>query len=426
MLRCFAMMGLGALLLTACGDPQSAMQSSAGGGEFRFERFCSVPNLRPSLRHTFILIDQGALSQATSAEEFAARNAAVRDAVLAFADPIGAIQSGAADYRERISVFLLPHNGSAARLLFQGCVPALSPEELAESRRQGSAIADFFTGGVQQSLHNEAEAFRGRLVSAVTLAARDAPGEARPVSGALPSSRIVASLAASGRFVTAESGVPRIVLLANLASVDLGDAESREAARSLGFEQGGALGLDLGRSELHVLLVSGRRSALARDYAEAFFLAQHARLLSWGDSTPTALPAPPVEVRRFVGEAQYPAGPEAIQIRLATDRNANLVDSWLILRGSPDRATPLTGQQTCAEAEHCTLRSDQGGFAQAWSLAPGGDPEFNNNFPFGGVRDWEIVVDDGRLTGRAFDPAVRIGASDSIAVTGRAAEGAIF
>jgi hypothetical protein len=425
MLKRFLLIGAAAsFCVSACGESQTAARPTGAVGEFRLERFCDVPELRKSLRHTFILIDQRALAKASSAAEFAKSNGAVRDAVLAFGDPVGAIQSGALDYRERVSILLLPIDGSAAKLLFEGCVPALSPEEMAASRK-GSALADFFTGGTQQSLRNEAEAFRTRIVSGIVLAAREAPGEPRPKTEGLANSSLIESMRTSGRLINAEKGLPRVVLLSNLGTIDLVGADTRAKARELGFQQGSEVGLDLGRAGLHIMLMGEGSSPLARDYAESFFLAQHARLLSWGRDMPAKLPSAPVAVSRFTGEAQYPSGPESIQVRLATDRNGALVDSWLILRGAPDRATPLTGQETC-EGLKCTLRSDDGGFAQAWSLSPGADPEFNNDFPFGGVRDWEIVISGSRLIGRAFDPAVQMGTSNSISIEAHSAENANF
>lgn len=416
---------LGGVTLLACGDPQAA-RTSAAGSAFRLERFCDMPGMRSSLRHTYILLDQTVLSHAGSPQEFAAINAGVRDAVLAFGDPVGGVQSFAVDYRERVSILLLPEDGSAAKLLFEGCVPALSPEELASSRETGSALSDFFTGGVQQDLHNEAEAFRSRIVSAIVLAARERTGAASPLTGPLPDSGLIASLRASGRLINGLQGIPRIVLLSNLAGIALGDADTREKSRALGFTQGQTVGLDLGRAELHVMLINGPQSSLAREYAEAFFLAQHAQLLTWGGNTPGGLPAAPVELRRFGGDATYPSGKETVQIRVASDRNGSLVGSWLILRGRPDRATPLTGQITCSASDACTLRGDEGGFAQAWSLAPGADPEFDAETPFGGARDWEFTIAGSRLSGRVFDPGVQLGQLGYIPVDAQTADDANF
>jgi hypothetical protein len=354
----------------------------------------------------------------------------VRDVVVAFSDPDAATLSGAMDYRERLSMLLLPADGSAARLIFEGCLPALSQEEIAAAQGENAALTNFFTGGVQQQLRNDAEQFRSRVIAALVVASREAPGPAAPETASLPETRLVQSLRASGRLINGEDGLPRIVLLSNLARTDFGETESREDARRKGFADGMESALDLGRSELHVFLADGQRSALAREYAQAFFLAQHANLMSWAGSSPTAMPAAPVTVIRYTGEASYPNGPESIQIRLAVDRNDNLVNSWLVLRGSPNRSTPLTGPQTCDGPGSCRISSDDGGFAQAWTLSPGGEPSFDNDIPFGGLREWEIETRDARLTGRVHDPAVQqIGptpGNNSIGLTARIADEATF
>lgn len=418
------------IALAGCGEGAVSTPSGASGAAFRLERFCAAGDLPSSLRHTYLLIDERVLNKAETPAQFAELNAGVRDVVVAFTDPAAATLSGAMDYRERLSMLLLPADGSAAKLLFSGCLPALSPEELTSAQTAGSAVSNFFTGGVQQQLNNEGDQFRARAIAALVLAARAAPGPAAPETTRLADTKLMQSLRASGRLINGEDGLPRIVMLSNLARVDLGGNSTRDAVRRQGFIEGEQTALDLGRSEMHIFLADGQNSALARDYAQAFFLAQHANVMTWGGNSLTTLPAAPRTLERYVGEAAYPNGPEAVQMRIAADRNGNLVNSWLVLRGSPNRSTPLSGPQTCEAAGSCRLSSDDGGFAQAWSPSPGGEPEFENTMPFGGLREWEIATRDARLTGRIFDPAVQqIGphaGNDSIGLTGRVSNEAIF
>lgn len=414
------------LLLAGCSERQAAPTGGAGS-PLRMEAFCTVGDLQPSLRRTYLIVDEHALAKAESPAEFAERNRGLRDVVVAFTDADAATMSGVMDYRERLSILLAPSDGSAVRLLFEGCLPALSPDEIAEARTAGSDAAAFFTGGIQQQLQNDSEQFRSRAITALVLAARNAPGPVSPETTRLVDAQLVQSLRASGRLISGEGGLPRIVLLANLARADFGEVATREAARGRGFSEGLEAALDLGRAELHVFLADGQQSALARDYAQAFFLAQHANLLTWAGGALSTVPAAPASVVRFAGEAAYPSGPEAIQIRIAADRNGNLVNSWVVLRGSPNRSTPLTGPQTCEAPGACRISSDDGGFAQAWSPSPGGEPEFDNTMPFGGLREWEMNTRDARVTGRVFDPAVQqigpVPGTDSIALTGRISDG---
>ena len=96
----------------------------------------------------------------------------------------------------------------------------------------------------------------------------------------------------------------------------------------------------------------------------------------------------------------------------------------MILRGRPDRSVPMTGSALCEENNSCVVRSDKGGFSQFWSLLPGGEPEFDPDMPFLGLRDFELTAGADSLEGRLFDPSVeRIGppgsTTDSITVEAR-------
>jgi hypothetical protein len=400
-----------AALLAACPPPPDDRSTTGGAPQaIRFERYCTPPGLSPSLRHTFVLVDEHSIARTDTAEDFGQINAKLRNVVIGFATPDAASITGLMDHRERLSILLLPRDGTAAKLLFTGCLPSLSADELTAADRDGSAVATFFTGGVRQDISEAARTFRSRVTSALILAARAAPGPAEPETGVLAQSQLVQSLLASGQLINGENGVPRVLLLANLAQFDLGGASTPEAARRNGFTDGQTLALDLGRAELHVFLVEGESATLARDYARAFFLTRHANLMTWADDTPSSMPAAPVVVERYDGEAQYPREPEPIQIRVAADRNGALVNSWMILRGVENRSIPMTGRRVCNAEGVCSLRSDDGGFAQAWSPNTSATPEFDRLLPFVGMREWEITTQAQTLRGRVFDPTVRIGA----------------
>lgn len=416
-----------ALFLAACPDGNTPSKISPAAGisqAIRLEEYCTLPGLPPSGRHTYVLIDEHVVGRVEQTEDFGTTNAELRNVILAFATPNAASVTGLMDHRERLSILLLPREGTAAKLLFTGCLPSLSADELASADREGSALATFFTGGTRQRLDEAAETFRRRVARALILAARSAPGPAEPETGRLPQSQLVQSLLASGHLVNGDAGLPRVVLLARLGEIDIDGASTSESARRNGFADGQTVALDLARSELHVFLVGDNETSLARDYARAFFLTRHANLMTWADDTPPPLPAPPVVVERYNGEALYPREPEAIQIRIAADRNGALVNSWIILRGEQNRSIPMTGRRFCNSGGRCSLRSDDGGFAQAWSPNAGGTPEFDRLLPFVGMREWEMTVQDQNFEGRVFDPTVRIGpdSADSFPLRGSVAQ----
>jgi hypothetical protein len=390
--------------LWSCGGDQSA--PAAGDGEaFVAEEFCQVENLSPSLRHTLILLDSNVLAHTENAEQFVASNAWVRDAVLAIADPTRAINSGASEPRERITVIRLPENGAAGTRVFTGCIPAMTPDEISQAGARGSRIGDFFAGGVREELEEKAAHFRTRLVAALQAAARAANGRRRVARGALQESSLFAAIGGSAGLLESGQAVPRLVLITNLSRTQRPPGETTPDARRAGFTAGQGLGLNLRGSEI-VLIQPRAGNPLQRAFLDAFFLAQHGLLVYSGEPGVSGLPAAPRTIRRFVGQAAYPDGPENVQIRIGIDRNGRLASSWITLRDQHDRSVPLAGQANCDNDGICLLRSTNDGFGQSWSPAPGGPPEFDNAMPFGGMRNFEFQIDGDALVGRVYDPLI--------------------
>ena len=416
-------------LLAACGPGEEGMVSTQAGpaGTLRAEAYCTRDGLAPSLRHTFILLDERAVSAAQTPADFVASNAELRDAVLAIAGPDRALSSGAAAARERFSLGILPADGSAATVLFTGCLPALSEEERQAARQDGSALAEFFTGGAQRALDEARSTYRTRLVASLQRAAADATGAAAPQADPLPETSVVRALEASGRLVSggAEGALPRLVLVTDLSAAPLPTGPS---AYAQGLADGAGTRLDLGRSE--VVLVQPTGTPPARDYLDGFLLSVGGDLSYLGGPQVTALTPPPVRVDRYVGEAAYPNRPEAVQLRIAADRDGQLVSSWIVLRGRRDRATPMEGQMICDAQDACEVRSGRDGFAQRWSPSPGGEPEFAADMPFGGMRDFAYEVTGEAIAGRISDPAVgQVGPdpdSDHVPITANVQPNATF
>jgi hypothetical protein len=396
--------------LAACDGPAApASTSLTAGGELRAETFCVVDGLAPSMRHTLIMIDENALSKTENPADFVSLNGKIRDVVLTFADPDRALSSGTSDYRERISIHILPTDGAASYRVFSGCLPGLSPQELADAKKESSAVGDFFSGGVTQKIENDVADFTTKLIGSLQVGARGAKGAAKAQSGPVAEISVFQSLRASGRVINSDMGLPRVVVVTDLSGVDLPEAATREELRKAAFAAGDASALDFGRADVVFVQGSGGNDQ-QREFMDAFLLAQHGKLVYWGNERVGALPPAPSRVARYVGKVTYPNGEDAVQIRVASDRNGKLVNSWMILRGRPDKSVPLSGTALCSEAGECEVRSDEGGFSQAWSMAPGGEPEFDPDMPFSGLRDFEFKAGAQKLSGKLFDPSVdRIG-----------------
>lgn len=396
----------------ACGPGEIPASSLTSSGELRSETFCAVEGLTPALRHTIIMIDENALTKTENPADFVTLNGKVRDVVLTFAEPGRALTSGTSDYRERISIHIMPADGSASYRVFSGCIPGLSQQELADAKKESSAVNDFFSGGIGQKIENDNEDFSTKLIGALQVAARGARGPAKPQTGPVADISLFQSIRASGRMINSDSGVPRVVIVTDLSGVDLPEAASREELRKSAFSTGTQSSLDLGRADVVFVQGSGGNEQ-QREYMDAFLLAQHGKLVYWGNERVGALPTAPKRVARYVGTAAYPNGEDSIQVRVASDQNGKLVNSWIIVRGRPDRSVPFTGTAVC-EADECTVRTDEGGFSQSWSLSPGGEPEFDPDMPFSGLRDLEFKAGPQKLEGKLFDPSVdRIGPAGS-------------
>ena len=400
--------------LAACDTPTAPVGDRfASGGELRAETFCIVDGLAQAQRHTLILIDENVLSKTDNPADFVSLNGKVRDVVLAFADPDRALSSGASDYRERVSIHILPTDGAASYRVFSGCVPGLSPQEMADARKKSSAVGDFFSGGVSQKIQNDVADFTTKLIGSLQLGARGAKGAAKAQTGPVEDISVFRSLRASGRVINSDAGVPRVVVLTDLSGVDMPEAATREDLRRAAFAAGDASALDFGRADVVFVQGTGGNDQ-QREYMDAFLLSQHGKLIYWGNERVGALPPAPNRVTRYVGEVTFSNIEDAVQVRMAIDRNGKLVNSWMILRGLPDQSVPLSGTALCSESGQCEVRSDEGGFSQAWSVAPGGEPEFDPDMPFYGLRDFEFTAGPQKLSGKLFDPAIRrIGAPDS-------------
>lgn len=399
--RALAACALSAALVTACGgDGGVPMPATGQVQQLRMETYCSIEGLEPALRQTFVVVDASALTPVQEATEFAAHNAGVRDTVMAFADPGPATDAGRAAPRERVTLMVAPPDGSAPRQVFTGCLPSFSNAERAMLGAGDSRVASFFTGGREQQVADDIEQFRAMIAGALIQSAR-----ALPTGASDTESRLFGSLAALGEVFRSSDTVPRIVLVTDAAlPVAAGDASE---ARRAGFDEAARTGVDLGNAEVMVV-GAGSGNEIARQYLEAFLLRINGHLAGWSADVSGLVPNPaPVSLARYSGAAAYPGGDDQlIQVRLARDTGGKLVNSWLVLMGLETRAIPLTGQAVCKGDGSCVIRSDRGGFAQSWVAERGAEPVFENEAPFGGMREWSIQTTGESLTGEVFDSAV--------------------
>lgn len=394
----------GAALISSCSDGGGPV-GDIGTGEIRADAACEVQGLTKPLRQTVVLVDARALQRSANGDEFAVRNTAFRDLILSIADPSKAVGNGTTAARERVTIAVVPADGSAAEVAFTGCLPGMSADELAQANRNQSALTSVFSAGPAGQMEKQAEEFRTRLIGGMVEAAKKADGGNGTPAGSVEGSRFLQGVRGSRALLETRKGVQRLVLVSDLSRLDLPPETDPLASFTAGSTAGAQAGGDLGHVELHVVLPAGRPLP-NRAYLRGYFLAQQALLASIAAGHLGPSPAPPVRLWHFAGEADYPSRKQLVDIRIGDDGQGKLASAWLTVIGDPRFAIPLTGQIICTAPDSCKITSDNAGFAQIWTGRTAGAAHFSNDLPFGGMRNFTLQIDGNRLTGRASDPDI--------------------
>lgn len=396
------------VLLASCGGDSEARLGN--GQTVTLESYCATSGGLPAaLRHTIVIVDASAVQQG-EAGQLRRLNRSLFDLLVGLGgDPRQAVSSGAMAPRERLTILLAPVDGGAPQTLVTGCVPAFSAEELAALRagRSGAANAtsDFMGGGDRADVEKAARDFSDAVLGAIGKIGQVA---GPPRNSSFAESALVRSLSNAPRISLPEQGVPRIFLFTDLTR--LPSSPTVEETRTAGFAAAAQANINLGLAEVHMAGPTAPRSRLAREYAQAFVLASGGSLQGFGGAALNGLRGPPTIVEVYTGEIVFPVGRYPLRVRLARDRNGALVNSWVNVRADQDRSTPLDGNVICEEDSRCRIVSD-GGFAQIWTLSPGGESEHDSaTMSVAGLRNFNAELTDGRMTGAISDPSVdRIG-----------------
>jgi hypothetical protein len=384
---------------------QSAPSSAAD-----FERYCNLAEFSAPVRQTIIIIDEHHIfPEAGNLPE--PRNGPWRKFIgnLLFIDAPTLEQNFLP--RERLTIFIMRKDGSGARALFAGCLPFFSLSErtkIGQSAGVMQSVNTFFGTGPVAAAKKDMELFRVRIGDGV----RDAL-QASELSVANPAQQtadIMSSGSISsfrqGNFVNLAYGIPRVVIYSDMARFFTGVSD-RVQARQVGLEKGMAASLNLQGAEVHVVGMSG--GTAAHDALGMFFLAAHGELLSTGSAV--SLPrfaAAPAKVTRYQGTIQYPQTRFPIRIRLATDLNGTLVNSWVSVQTNQEQFSPLHGVLTCAVNDRCTYSGDDV-FSQVWNLKRDskGTPFLDPSMPFGGARSLNFVIENNTAKGTISDSLIK-------------------
>lgn len=376
-----------------------------------FERYCAMPGFADAQRQTIVVLDEHEVFAEADAPD--GRNRPWRQFLGMFLLPSNdsALEQNFAP-RERVTLVLARKDGGGLRQIFSGCLPTYSAAErkrIAQSAGLMQGVHEFFGGGPLAEAKHDMDLFRIGLGNAVrgALAAENLSSPNAGRDNGIAGSGLIASLRQS-RLFNAYYGLPRVVLYADVTRF-FGDLpQASDAARARGLSLGQAADLNLGGAELYLAGAHGGQNGAMHDALESFFLATHAGLA--GIVPAGALPAfdaPPRRVMRFQGLIRYPDNSFPIRLRIATDENGSLVNSWLSMQASHEQFVPLHGILNC-DGDSCSLAGDQQ-FAQVWNARrrPGSAPAFDQSLPFAGARMIDLTIQGERLRGSISDPLIR-------------------
>jgi hypothetical protein len=310
--------------------------------------------------------------------------------------------------RERITVVLARRDGAGTRTLFIGCVPFFSPEEkkkIAQSEGAMHGLYTFFGNSQSDNVSSDLRLFRIRLIEAMKAALQPAmltPGSVPRRGGELSKGSLVTSLK-QGIPLTEAYGIPRIILFSDMGRFLAGAPQDRAQARAAALAQAQAADLNLKGAELYIAGTAARPGS--REALEMFFLASHAELvgISPAASLPSFGPAP-VHTTKFQGLIQYPDNRFPVRLRLATDRDGTVVNSWISVQTSQEQFAPFHGVVTCEPNGPCTFTGDDV-FAQVWNVkrSGSGEPVFDQRLPFAGARALHFTINGRKLYGNISD-----------------------
>jgi hypothetical protein len=312
--------------------------------------------------------------------------------------------------RERVTVLIARKDGAGTRAVFTGCLPFFSLAERTKINRDSGyrgSIDTFFGTGPVANAKKGMDLFRIRIgdgfQEALQLGVLSAASASGPSSD-IAKSGLVSSLK-QGNLLNLNYGIPRVVLYSDLTRF-FGNAEPGAKGRQLGLDKGLAANLNFRNAELYVAGMSG--GAGARDALDMFFLAAHAELAGAGSAS--SLPGfagNPVHVSRFQGTIQWAAARSPVRIRLATDQNGTVVNSWLSVNTDVEQFSPFHGVLTCASETSCKFTGDEM-FSQVWTVSrsANGVPALNAQMPFGGARTLDFTVENSVAKGAISDPNI--------------------
>ena len=358
------------------------------------ETYCSSET---AIRQTVVVIDGSIIKAEPNGPDI--QNQPWRRFASQFVDSNNPVTLQQMMPRERVTLAVSSSDGSGISILFNGCVPVFSDEEMKGFDEKTTLIQTFFGNDWRSKAKDAAEQFarqaRLSMVQGLTMAKIGKAERNEFLEGGL-----IRSLSKSRGF-SLKNGLPRIVFFSDMNNYDLPVSDvvsARKKARSDADQST----LDLNRAEVHIF---GSKSEITRsqeEYLKAFFLGNNGLLESINSSN-GAIPknSVPVKVDIYQGFAKFPNGDYPVRMRLAQDNNGSVLMSWVEVQSDRARLVPFEGLLSCDGAT-CKFVGDRI-FAQIWSDNPSPEPECEAWMPFAGFRDLSFTIANGKIEGNVSD-----------------------
>jgi hypothetical protein len=358
----------------------------------RQEASCGTPRDPRSLRQTLIVIDESVVSEQHENNQRWTK-------IVVEASDAREVSTGTLGARERLSILVARRDGTELVPLLVGCSPNISAAEFDRMKAQDSTLDRFLGRDAEARRKMARDDFASALARALTQVQRRA---AEIASQPLRPGSLVRALQNAGHLVDLNQGIPRFILVTSF-SVDAAQAPDVPAARQAGFQIAERSGVDFGRAEVYIAGASLTDAAL--ELARAFVLGAKGSLVAVrSDGVPRLLPEP-TSVRVYAGFVDYVGQRVPVQLRFAVTAQGDLVNSWIETTLLRTTATPINGKALCRPDGACEVRGD-GRFAQVWFPDPHNEPADRTKMPFGGARNFEMMVDNAGAKGRVWDPKV--------------------
>ena len=398
-----ALAGLG-----GCGGAEGDTATAAGEGAARpvkLDSFCGRQELPGPRRETVIAIDSTAI-MASPPDRFRKDNGRLVDLLTGLATSQQALETGAMAPRERLTILALDPASGGSRQVFTGCLPGVTPDELAA--RQASGAESGLDKYMGSDLASDVEDASADFLKAATVAMVSIKAAAPAKDAGTPATmlRVLKAL------VRQPGDTPRRLFVYTDPSRPLRALPPDYAAlRADAFKAAREAQISLGLVDAYVIPARRDLDDRQRGFLDALLLGAGANLRSVAPFSPDRLEPAAKASFVYVGQMPLYANVEApAELRLNVTAAGRLVNSWIGFTGRDGvKATPLGGEFACDADGACTLKGDpQAGLGQRWRTLAGSTPQPLADAPFGGMRMIEAAGGTESLNVRIFDPTFKI------------------